>query len=154
MFFYNLLIKQFILKSFPDKTWICDKKIQEGCSRRRPDILLDLGYQVIIIEVDENQHIDYDTSCEKKRINEIYTDLGDRPIVFIRFNPDEYKIKNEQKLSCWGINKLGFYTIKKTYQKEWSNRLENLKNSITYWLNPKNIVNDMVEIVYLFYDEE
>jgi hypothetical protein len=147
-------IKEFILKSFPDRTWICDKKIQDGCSRRRPDILLDLGYQTIIIEVDENQHIDYDTSCEKKRINEIYSDLGDRPIVLIRFNPDEYIIKNEKKLSCWGVNKIGIYTIKKTYQKEWSNRLEKLKNTITFWLNPTNIVNDMVEIVYLFYDEE
>ena len=47
------------------------------------------------------------------------------------------------------MNKLGVYTIKKTYQKEWNNRLEKLKNSITFWLNPKNIVNDMVEIVYL-----
>ena len=80
--------------------------------------------------------------------------MGDRPIVLIRFNPDEYIIKNEKKLSCWGVNKIGIYTIKKTYQKEWSNRLENLKNSIIHWLNPKNIVNDMIEIVYLFYDEE
>ena len=31
-----------------------------------------------------------DCSCENKRIMEISQDLGHRPIVFIRFNPDEY----------------------------------------------------------------
>ena len=38
---------------FSDYTWISDKKIYDGCYKRRPDLLLDLGYQVIIIEVDE-----------------------------------------------------------------------------------------------------
>ena len=68
-----------------------DKKIQDGCSTRRPDLFLDLGYQIIIIEIDENQHIDYDCSCENKRIMELSQDVGHRPIVFIRFNPDDYK---------------------------------------------------------------
>ena len=100
---------EYIKENFNDYEITYDQIISQGCSRRRPDILLDLGYQTIIIEVDENQHIDYDTTCEKKRINEIYSDLGDRPIVFIRFNPDDYTIKNEKNLSCWGINKIGIY---------------------------------------------
>lgn len=116
--------------------------------------MLDLGYQIIIVEVDENQHVDYDTTCEKQRINDLYSDLGDRPIVFIRFNPDEYTIGNVKKMSCWGINKVGIYDIKKSYQKEWKERLNTLKNTINYWINPENVVNDMIEIVYLFYDEK
>jgi hypothetical protein len=43
------------------------------------------------IEIDENQHVAYDCSCENKRIMELSQDVGHRPIVFIRFNPDGYK---------------------------------------------------------------
>ncbi len=64
-------VLQFVKSQFSDHSWISDKKIQDGCSKRRPDILCDLGYQVLIIEIDENQHIDYDCSCENKRIMEI-----------------------------------------------------------------------------------
>jgi hypothetical protein len=64
----ELLVKNFILDNFPDKTWICDKKVQDGCSEKRPDLLLDLGYQIIIIEVDEKQHSIYESYCENKRM--------------------------------------------------------------------------------------
>jgi hypothetical protein len=66
----------------------------------RPDLLLDFGDFILIIEVDENQHID-DISCENKRTMEISRDLGHRNIVFIRFNPDDYMIGNEKITSCW-----------------------------------------------------
>ena len=45
---------------------------------------------IIIVEIDENAHINYDSSCENKRLMELSQDLGFRPIVFIRFNPDDY----------------------------------------------------------------
>lgn len=61
-------VVEYIKNIFPDFTWIQDKKVQDGCSSKRPDLLLDLGYQVIIIEIDENQHTDYDCSCENKRL--------------------------------------------------------------------------------------
>jgi hypothetical protein len=89
-------VVDFVLNHFPQFTWVSDKKVQDGCSKRRPDLLLDLGFQVIIIEVDENQHINYDCSCENKRLMEISQDIGHRPLVFIRFNPDSYvTMKNE-----------------------------------------------------------
>ena len=47
--------------------------------------------QIIIIEVNENQHIAYDCSCENKRIMKLSQDVGHKPIVFIRFNPDDYE---------------------------------------------------------------
>ena len=83
---------EFVLSQFPNFTWITDKKIDGGCSKRRPDLFLDLGYQVVIVEVDENQHVDYDCSCENKRIMQISQDINHRPLIFIRFNPDEYRI--------------------------------------------------------------
>ena len=39
-----------IRDAFPDLSWIADKKVQDGCSKRRPDLLLDLGSHVLIIE--------------------------------------------------------------------------------------------------------
>lgn len=69
------------------------KTINGACSKRRPDLFLDLGYQIIVTEIDEYQHLNtsYDSTCENKRIMEISQDVGHRSVVFIRFNPDEYK---------------------------------------------------------------
>ena len=136
--------------TFPDLSWISDKKITDGCSKRRPDLFLDLGYQIIIIEVDENQHVDYDCSCENKRIMELSQDIGHKPIVFIRFNPDDYE-KNEIVIkSCWGVNKKGICVVKKS--KEWDQRLNTLTEQINYWIHPNNITTKTVEIIQLFYD--
>lgn len=85
------------MENFPDFTWITDKTIQDGCSLRRPDLFLDLGYQVVIVEIDENQHDGYDCSCENKRIMQLSLDVDHRPIVFIRFNPDDYLKKMKKK---------------------------------------------------------
>jgi hypothetical protein len=73
---------------YPDM--ILDQVIAGGCSRRRPDGLLDCLTHVIIIEIDEDQHIGYDSTCDNRRTMEIFNDLGDRPIIFIRLNPDGY----------------------------------------------------------------
>ena len=77
----------FIENKFKDKYDIKTDKTVGGCSKRRPDVFIDLFTHVLIIECDENQHKNYNTTCEVARINELFTDLGDRPIVFIRFNP-------------------------------------------------------------------
>jgi hypothetical protein len=142
----------YILEKYPDFTWVVDKKIQDGCSRRRPDLLLDLGYQIIIIEVDENQHQNYDCSCENKRLMLLSQDVGHRHMVFIRFNPDEYNTKDGKVTSCWGLNGKGICTVKKAKQKEWNERLEVLKSQIEYWINPGNKTEKTVEVVQLFYD--
>jgi len=77
-------VVEYVKQSFQDYTWITDKKIYDGCSKRRPDLWLDLGYQILIVEVDENQHINYDITCENKRIMELSKDVGHRPIVFYK----------------------------------------------------------------------
>lgn len=139
-----------IIKSFPQFTWIADKRVQDGCSKRRPDLLLDIGSHIIIVEVDENKHTDYDCSCEHKRLMELSQDLQHRPIVFIRFNPDDYVDQAGATVrSCWRVNKLGVMQIMKTKESEWANRIDCLKQQIQYWiLNP---TEKTVEIVELFY---
>jgi len=144
-------VVQYVKEHFPEMDIITDKIIQGGCSKRRPDILIDTGEQIVIIEIDENQHTDYDCSCENKRIMELSQDVQHRPIVFIRFNPDYYKQNNKNISSCWHINKQGICCIKKTKQKEWNDRLLALHNSVYYWT--KHTTHKMVEIIQLFYDE-
>lgn len=147
-------VSDFIISSFKDFSWITDKKVQDGCSKKRPDLLLDLGFQIIIIEIDENQHNNYDCSCENKRIMEISKDVGHRPIVFIRFNPDDYINKNNENIkSCWKINNKGIIQIQKNKLEEWNNRLENLKNQIEYWCKEENKTNKMIEVIQLYFDE-
>ncbi len=139
-----------VLESFPDFTWITDKRIEDGCSRRRPDLFLDMGSHIIIVEVDENQHNDYDCSCENKRLMEISQDVGHRPIVFIRFNPDEYVNEKGKKIkSCWKHNKNGVMRVDPKKEDEWNNRIKCLLEQIKYWV--ENPTEKTVEVVQLFY---
>jgi hypothetical protein len=67
---------------------------------------------------------------------ELFQDLGDRPIIFIRFNPDIYISKNNQKIeecfkpliSLEDIHKKKFYDINKD---EWNRRLGILEKVIS-----------------------
>lgn len=95
-----------------------DKQISNGCSRRRPDILIDCYTHIIVLELDENQHSGY--TCENKRLCEIFRDLGNRPIVFLRLNPDSYKNEDGKYISsCFYYSKGGAIKIR---QKEWKTR--------------------------------
>ena len=145
-------VVEYVKHNFPNLTWISDKSIENGCSRRRPDLLLDLGYQVIIVEIDENQHNNYDCGCDNKRTMELSKDLNHRPLIFIRFNPDQYYNKGKSVPSCWGTNCNGICVVKKTKTKEWQKRLNTLKEQIDYWVIPEHKTNKTVEIIQLFYD--
>jgi hypothetical protein len=145
-------VVEFVKSKFPTLNWISDKIVSGGCSKRRPDLLLDLLYQIIIIEIDENQHTEYDCSCQNKRIMELSQDLGHRPIVFIRFNPDDYKKDGTNISSCWGQDKKGICIVKKSKKNEWIEMLNVLETHIKYWVNPENITNKTIETVQLFYD--
>jgi hypothetical protein len=126
-----------------------DRKIKGGCSKKRPDFLIDLFTHCIIIEVDENQHFDY--PCENERMMSIFQDLGNRPIIFIRFNPDKYKDKNGKVVkSCFKYHKTtGVCMIDD--KVIWNNRLETLKETIEKNIN--NIPTKEVTIEQLFYDK-
>jgi hypothetical protein len=68
-----------------------DAPVEWGCSRKRPDFLIEapLGF-VIVLEVDENQHSSYARECEMARMGQISQDLGGLPVIFVRYNPDTY----------------------------------------------------------------
>ena len=94
----------FIKYQFQDQDMTFDKQTS-GCSRRRPDVYIDKFTHIVITECDENQH--KDTSCENKRMMELFQDFGNRPIVYIRFNPDSYVNKDNKKvLSSFKMHKL------------------------------------------------
>ncbi len=83
---------------------------------------------------------------------ELSQDVGHRPIIFIRFNPDDYENQGTKITSCWGINKNGICCIKKSKEKEWNDRLCQLKESIEYWLDSNNRTHKVIEIIQLYYD--
>ena len=140
----------FINLHFKDYVECYDKIIQDGCSRRRPDCLIKLNDYNIIIECDENQHKNGDYSCNNKRTMELFNDLGNSLIIFIRFNPDSYiNNKGKKKLSSFKYHQtLNVPTIRN--KEEWNGRLNKLKETVEYYLN--NLPKKEVEEVKLFYD--
>jgi hypothetical protein len=144
-------VSDYIVENFSSLSIKTDKIVEGGCSKRRPDVLIDLGHRIIIVEIDENQHTDYDCSCENKRIMELYQDLDYRSIVFIRFNPDDYiDEKGEKVTSCWSTNNKGIFQVSKNKQKEWNSRLDSLKNQINYWI--ENESDKAIETIHLYYN--
>jgi hypothetical protein len=144
-------VVNFVRDNFKDYSWKADKRIDGGSSLRRPDLFLNLENQIIIVEVDENQHKLYEDICENKRIMEISKDVNHKPIVFIRFNPDKYIDKNNKNIpSCWSINK-NTGVLKINYVNKWNERLNSLKEQIDYWSIYDT--DKTVEVVQLYYDE-
>jgi hypothetical protein len=143
-------VVEFVKNNFENYDWIHDKKIVDGCSSKRPDILLDLGYQVLVIEIDENQHETYDSSCENKRLMLLCQDVNYRPVIFIRFNPDGYYNGNKKITGCFGFGKNGICRVKNNKKVEWKDRLNILKQRIEYWTENKSEKTLVVE--HLFYD--
>jgi hypothetical protein len=145
-------VVEYVYSFFPidQYKWFADKKVNGGQSLFRPDLKLDLGDQVLIIEVDENQHESYNCECENVRLMTLSQDLGHKPVIFIRFNPDAYYIGTQKYPSCWKFNGHGICVIGN--KKEWKIRLNNLKEQIEYWIDPINKTEKIVEVIHLYYD--
>lgn len=71
-----------------------DKTLEDSCFKYRPDFVIDRGFMVIILEVDENQHKSYNCLCEQTRMINLHQHYGGVPVLFVRYNPDEYIDKN------------------------------------------------------------
>jgi hypothetical protein len=69
-----------------------DLIVKDGCSRKRPDFIINPTWGTIILEVDEFQHNrkTYTCECEIQRMKMLYFDVGVENLLFIRYNPDEY----------------------------------------------------------------
>ena len=78
---------------------------------------------------------------------ELSQDVGHRPIVFIRFNPDSY-VEEDQKIpSCWCLNDDGLCVVKDKIA--WERRLDALKSQMEYWIQERT--PKTIEVVQLFY---
>lgn len=139
-----------VVARFPDRGWVLNRTIHGGCSQRRPDIFLDAGTFVVIVEVDEEQHRGY--SCENRRIMELFRDGGCRPVAFVRFNPDGYVDATGRSVSsCFGLDAKGFARVKPSKTGEWHARLEALFGRLSDLLEQPKLDKE-VTVVQLFYD--
>lgn len=150
----ELDVVNYIKNNLGDNNWICNRAITDNnncCSSgKKPDMYTDMGSHVIIIEIDENQHKRYEEICENKRICEISIDFDHRPILFIRFNPDEYTDKDGKKIkTCWSKTKTGIH-VSKSKKVEWNNRLNTLKNVI--FDNLLTVPDKTISQIPLYYD--
>ncbi len=128
---------------------VLDKVIQGGCSKRRPDGLLDRLTHSIIIEIDEDQHISYDSLCNNRRNMELFTDLGNRPVVFIRLNPDSYKVNGKCIKGVFTQSKSGELKINK---KEFEKRKAALFDTVEQYLT--QCPDKAISMIELFYSTE
>jgi hypothetical protein len=132
-------LKEYLVAQYPEKTIVHDKRVE--CHLYRPDFVFDMGSHVIVIELDENQHRSYDTSCDNKRLMSIFHGLGSRPMVTIRFNPDKYDsvsgcFKKDGQLLGQG--------------KEWNLRTEKLKSRVDFWIDAQP--DREITVEHLFFD--
>ena len=129
-------VVQYLRDHFQELDMTMNKTIAGGCSLKRPDIFVDMGSHVIIVEVDEEQHQDRDSQCERRRLGHLFQDAGKRPMVVIRFNPDQYKTSSGAVVSgCWGVGKDGLCRVRPSKRDEWSSRLERLKSAFVHSLH-------------------
>jgi hypothetical protein len=146
----EIFMTNFIKEVFQDEVITFDKQIIGGSSKRRPDVYIDKFTHVIIGECDENKHSLYDNSDEDIRLTELLKDIGKKPVVFIRFNPDFYINENGKKIkSSFKLDKTTGNLIIRD-QKEWASRLDVLKETINKHLI--TIPNKEITYEYLFYD--
>ena len=110
-----------------------NKSVGFVCGNYRPDIKIDCGTHFIIVEIDEDQHRQYQESCEVARMVNI-TQAEGLPCVFIRYNPDVFRVKGK---------------VKKVHT---NTRLELLTNTIEEMMNV--YPNQNMSVVRLFYNND
>jgi hypothetical protein len=132
-------VGSFLRETYPDMDIVQDRRVE--CHLYRPDFVFDLGSHTVVVEIDENQHRSYDTSCDNKRLMSIFEGLGSRPMVMIRFNPDAYTGTR----GCWTKD-----CTLVDGGRPWKRRLEVLRGRIDDWLG-KEPGREMT-IEHLFFD--
>jgi len=142
---------EYITYCFPYYNWKNNKSITTY--NFRPDLLLELDNKILIVEIDERQHSNYLGKKERKRIELISQSFGEKIVIVIRFNPDDYNNKENKYISsCWyydkEVNKL---KIRDDKLEEWGCRLGVLKNKIE-----ECIVSDYdvkLKVIKLYYNQ-
>lgn len=71
-----------------------NKSVGYVCGNYRPDIRIDAGTHIVIVEIDEDQHKQYDSGCETARMFNICQAEGMK-CVFLRYNPDTFRVEGK-----------------------------------------------------------
>jgi len=112
-----------------------DEQLPDKCNKKRPDFVFDANTHKIVVEVDEQQHNSYNCECEQVRMAQVTQAIG-MPTIFIRYNPDKYKVNNVT-IKTSKINRQN--TLLKTIYE--------LK-----FLQPKN-TREFLRVCYLYFDD-
>jgi len=104
-----------------------------GVNSEEKEIGFDFDKYKVFLEVDENRHKSYCELGEINRMKNIYMNEGGIPIVFIRYNPDNFKDDNN-----------------KTKKLSQAKKEELLIKWLKYY--EKNGVKHNLSVNYLFYD--
>lgn len=101
----------------------------------------------MVVENDEFGH--KNTDCENKRMMQLFIDCGNRPIVFLRFNPDGYVDADDNKhSSVFYYNSQNILVVD---EDEFDSRYVVLKERIELYLT--EIPDKEVTVEYLYYSE-
>lgn len=111
-----------------------NKSIGKDNGRLRPDMLFRFPDKCIVIEIDEFQHKYYERAQHDKERMVLIQDALGLPTMFIRFNPDAYKVNG------------------KTLKTQMKRRLVTLKERLRAHL-PRTLTKK-VDVEYLFYDTQ
>jgi hypothetical protein len=143
-------LKPVLAAEFPHLETTFDRAISGGCSRRRPDVFVDALTHSVIGEIDEEGHdTDEYCACENKRMMQLFQDLGSRPMVFVRLNPDAYTdAQGKKHPSCFGRDKAGKMTV--TDEEEWRARVGLFIDRVRHHLT--NVPEREVTVEHLYYD--
>lgn len=76
--------------------FVANKKVSFENNYFRPDIKIVCDNYFIIIECDENQHKQYTAEEERLRMISIYKGLGEISCVFVRYNPNGFKVGSKR----------------------------------------------------------
>jgi hypothetical protein len=138
-------VREYLMAVFDQRiTMAFDKRVDQGCSARRPDVFIDFGSHILVIECDEHQHKGY--SCENKRMMEIFHDAGNRPAIFLRFNPDAYQEGDKKHPGCFRPTK----TVGLKVQEEFTRRMHAIVARIRHF--QEQVPEREVTVEHWFYD--
>jgi len=105
--------------------------------RRRIDHRKLIGNTLLCIETDENQHKSYKETDEEIRYDDLFMLHGGK-FIYIRFNPDKFKDKNDKSVNPMLYTRLPFLK-------------EEIENQIKRIENEEN--KELLEIIKLYYDK-
>ena len=147
-------VVEFITERFPEYDWTNDRRVDGGCSLRRPDLFLDMLTFVLIIENDEygDRH---KTACDNRRLMELSQDVGHRPIVMLHFNPDSYKTSDGKTVrTCWFSHKThGMLYVPSKRVADWEHRLSELEQRVRYYTTADCPPTRTITEEFLFFND-